>query len=139
MRASSWSARRWCSHPAAAAAAAAHATKDMHNNHMGDAEQEALREERLRSRYAARLTRIPHDVLVSAICSLVGGEPALRARLENSIQPHLGALPQWTLDEVLLSPDLLHNLFESLRLEDWRAACVCTRTSRRNGRCRCSG
>ena len=76
------------------------------------------------SRLAVRLAQLPHDVLAELAAELcTDGYAEMRAAAVLAVhQP----VPQWAVEKVLLSNDLVPHLLAPLQLEDGAAAAVCS-------------
>jgi hypothetical protein len=74
-------------------------------------------------RLAARLVRLPHDVLAELCATLCCERREACAAADALLAVH-DPLPAWAT-EVLLSPDLAPSLMAPLELEHGAAACVC--------------
>jgi len=76
-------------------------------------------------RLALRLAMLSHDALVQLAAQLCADSPAARNTADAVIaaeQP----VPQWAVEGVLLSEDLVQHLLAPLELEDGAAAAVCS-------------
>ena len=86
------------------------------------------------SRMAVRLAKLPHDALVQlftheALAELAAqacaDSPAVAARAEAVLAAHQ-PVPQWAVEGVLLSSDLVPHLLAPLESEDGAAAAACS-------------
>ena len=77
------------------------------------------------SRLAARLAKLPHDVLAEVAAQLCEEEPATARRITDAILAEHDPLPASMVSGVLLSPDLIRYFFAFLEQRDCAAACVC--------------
>lgn len=74
-------------------------------------------------RIGLRLDVLPRAVLLELAAAGCAAQPQLRSRADAIIQ-QITPLPSWCTD-ILLSPDLLPHVFDSLELSDYVAAMVC--------------
>ena len=72
------------------------------------------------SRLAACLQRLPVEVLAETAAAALQRCPDLLRRAEQALP-----VPEWAIERVLLSPDLLQCIFSSLTREGFGAAAVC--------------
>ena len=91
------------------------------------------------SRYAARLAALPHDALLALAALGCEQSEAVRAAAEDSLAVH-SPFPEWAVEAVLLSSDLLPHFFGWFELEHhavkgvckaWRGAWAATLEGRR--------
>ena len=79
------------------------------------------------ARFAARLGALPHEALVELAAQLCEeGTEAQRALADAALAVH-APLPQWAVENVLLSPDLANHLLAPLEQRDYAAAAACSR------------
>ena len=81
--------------------------------------------QQVRSRLAARLGQLPHDVLAELAAQLCSDSPALQATAEKCMAAHK-PLSHELVERALLSPDLLPCILGPLETEDGAAAAVCS-------------
>ena len=74
---------------------------------------------------AVRLRRLPHNMLAELAAQLCCENDAARRATDECIAGH-DPLPQWAVDEVLLSSDLLRHVMVSLDTWDGAFAVVCS-------------
>ena len=74
-------------------------------------------------RFAARLRALPIKTLIDLAARGCHALPELRRDADAQLAKH-DPLPAWAVTDVLLSPDLLPQLFESLEVADCAAALV---------------
>ena len=79
-----------------------------------------------RSRLAARLGHIPHNVLADLAAQLCSDSPALQAAAEKCMAAHNPLLPHEMVERVMLSPDLVPQILGPLEAKDGAAAAVCS-------------
>ena len=72
----------------------------------------------------SRLAQLSHAQLVELAAEACEGSPELKNKADALIA-QVAALPAWCVD-ILMSPDLLPQLFSSLGLSEHAAAGVCT-------------
>jgi len=78
------------------------------------------------SQLAARLLELPHDALAELAARLcVEGGTAAQRQADELLAAHK-PLPQWAVQGVLLSSDLVPHVLAPLQLEDGAAAAVCS-------------
>ena len=78
------------------------------------------------SRLPVRLEGLPRRALLELAAAGCAADARLAQRADVLLHQHQ-PLPKECVDAVLLSPDLLPHLFETLELCDWAAAAVCSR------------
>ena len=80
------------------------------------------------SRLSARLASMPHEALAELAASLCDMDvtPSVRRSLVEKVIAARSPLPDWAVNEVLHSSDLLPSIFASLQLEDSAAAAACS-------------
>ena len=76
----------------------------------------------------SRLAKLSHAQLVELAAEACEGSPELKNKADALIA-QVAPLPSWCVD-ILMSPDLLPQLFSSLGLSDHAAASVCSTWSR---------
>ena len=79
----------------------------------------------LSSRLAVRLAKLPHDALAEFAAQLCADDSTAAAQAENLIAAH-DPVPQWAVEGVLLSSDLVPHVLAPLELEDGAAAAACS-------------
>eukprot|EP00908_Phaeocystis_cordata_P012428 Transcript_23407.p1 GENE.Transcript_23407~~Transcript_23407.p1 ORF type:complete len:368 (-),score=115.85 Transcript_23407:35-1138(-) len=77
------------------------------------------------SRLPVRLEGLPRRALLELAAAGCAADARLAQRADVLLHQHQ-PLPKECVDAVLLSPDLLPHLFETLELCDWAAAAVCS-------------
>ena len=80
------------------------------------------------ARLPARLACLPHEALVALAASMYGESLVAADTIritETCLASHL-PMPQWARDNILLSDDILPQIFAHVELEDGAAAAVCT-------------
>ena len=79
----------------------------------------------LSSRLAVRLAKLPHDALAEFAAQLCADDSAAAAQAEALLAAH-DPVPQWAVEGVLLSSDLVPHVLAPLELEDGAAAAACS-------------
>ena len=79
------------------------------------------------SRLAARMRKLPHAVVADLAAEMACEEAEQAQRIADKCLAHHCPVPAWAVTDVLLSPDLLPVLLESLEADDCAAAAVCRR------------
>ena len=79
------------------------------------------------SRLAARMRKLPHAVVADLAAEMACEEAEQAQRIADKCLAHHCPVPAWAVADVLLSPDLLPVLLESLDADDCAAAAVCQR------------
>ena len=77
------------------------------------------------SRLAVRFARLPHDALAELAAQLCAEGGAAAAQAEAVLAAHQ-PVPQWAVEGVLLSSDLVPHVLAPLELEDGAAAAACS-------------
>lgn len=78
-------------------------------------------------RISARLASLPHEALVALAATMYGDAANTHSirDTEACLASHIPT-PQWALDTILLSDDILPHIFAHIELKDGAAAAVCT-------------
>ena len=79
------------------------------------------------SRLAVRFAQLPHDALAELAAQLCADGGAAAAQAEAVLAAHQ-PVPQWAVDGVLLSSDLVPHVLAPLDLEDGAAAAPSSRS-----------